>query len=139
MIKGKMGCHCLWRSCYGFHYTASLFICTPLHVHCVTHLFFAIKVLSCLAIPYASFPCSHPSACSLSCNAIDRMVKGQDREEEPLLGVLEVASSYTTPTNDEETRNLPHDLTTEEKVIEKQLVRKLDTSLLLWAQVFHLL
>lgn len=64
------------------------------------------------------------------------MLKGQDLEREPLLprgSDVASSSTTTTPATSEEV------LTAEEKIIEKRLIRKLDLSLLLWAQVFHLL
>lgn len=64
------------------------------------------------------------------------MLKGQDLEREPLLPHgSDVASNSrsTTPATSEEV------LTAEEKIIEKRLIRKLDLSLLLWAQVSYLL
>lgn len=63
------------------------------------------------------------------------MSKGKDLEREPLLPRgSDVASSSTTTT----ATTTEEVLTAEEKLIEKRLIRKLDLSLLLWGQVFHL-
>lgn len=101
---------------------------------------FAIKV-PCLTVLHYAFSCSLQVSVGWLAEIPPAMLKRQYlAEQEPLLrrsGV--VSSSTTSPTSEEETTNNPHDLTAEEKVTEKRLIRKLDLNLLLWAQVFHFL